>query len=419
MRCFYLGIATDGKYSRLIMIDILHKKDCCGCCACEQRCPVGCISMQADNEGFFYPHVNKAECVNCGVCERVCPVINQDAPRYPIAVYAAKNPDAVVRKASSSGGIFTALAIKTIDSGGAVFGAKFSKDRMTVFHDFTDTVAGLRDFRGSKYLQSNIGNAYADAERLLKNGRKVLFSGTSCQIAGLLKFLGKDYSGLVTVDVVCHGVPSPKVWQRYLSEVTDSMPFTETCEKNVSEVSFRDKRNGWEDYGMSVTCKTGESLYEKMRDNRYMQGFLGDLYLRPSCYDCPSKCGKSHSNLTIADYWGVRDFHPEFADNIGVSLVFVNDEKGKILFDSVNVEKIESGYDCALRYNPSIISSVNMPYRREYFFKKFHKCGTDAIGVAFRKIRHDERRKEKRLMRAEKVNRVLNKIISRIRYNGE
>ena len=197
------------------MIDIKEKNNCCGCSACVQICPKQCISMAADNEGFLYPQVNSAICIDCGLCEKVCPVINQSAPREPLVVYAAKNNNEDIRLKSSSGGIFTLLAEKVIEEGGVVFGAKFDAD-WNVVHDYTETIEGLAAFRGSKYVQSIIGDNFKTAKQFLNNGRKVLFSGTPCQIAGLKKYLRKEYDNLLTVDVVCHGVPSPMVWRDYL-----------------------------------------------------------------------------------------------------------------------------------------------------------------------------------------------------------
>lgn len=199
------------------MIDILDKKDCCGCSSCVQRCPKQCITLKEDNEGFLYPIVNKEICISCGLCEKVCPVLSQGEPRKPLKVYAAKNQDEEIRRQSSSGGVFTLLAEQVIREGGVVFGAIFDEN-WEVKHDFAETIEGLAPFRGSKYVQSRIDDNYKKAERFLNQGRKVLFSGTPCQIAGLKRFLRNEYDNLLTVDFVCHGVPSPGVWRQYLKE---------------------------------------------------------------------------------------------------------------------------------------------------------------------------------------------------------
>ena len=250
------------------MIQIKDKSVCCGCSACVQICPKQCISLKEDKEGFLYPTVNHAFCVECGKCEKVCPELHPFEVHEPLKVYAAKHQDDAVRKVSSSGGIFTLLADMVIDEGGVVFGACFDSD-WSVVHDFTETHEGLQAFRGSKYLQSRIGNTYRQAEVFLKAGRKVLFTGTPCQIAGLKKYLHKDYENLLAVDFVCHGVPSPLVWKKYLEEIIACQ-----CEKNsvllhsnpfisergsmagirkIDAISFRNKNLGWKKYSFALT----------------------------------------------------------------------------------------------------------------------------------------------------------------------
>lgn len=201
------------------MIDIKDKKLCCGCNACVQRCPKQCISVQKDEEGFLYPIVDLSICIDCGLCEKVCLVLNQGSERNPIEVFAAVNKDDSIRMQSSSGGIFTALAEQIIQEKGVVFGARFD-EKWEVKHDYTETIEGLKAFRGSKYVQSRIGDTFSKAEFFLKAGRKVMFTGTPCQIAGLRLFLRKEYENLLAVDIICHGVPSPLVWRKYLGEKT-------------------------------------------------------------------------------------------------------------------------------------------------------------------------------------------------------
>ena len=200
------------------MIHITDREKCCGCEACIQRCPQQCITLHEDGEGFLYPETDEGRCIDCGLCEKVCPVIFQGTGRRPLNVYAAKNPDEEIRWESSSGGVFTLLAEKILSEGGVVFGARFDA-RWEVVHDYTENVEGLSAFRGSKYVQSRIGDSFRQTECFLKTGRKVLFSGTPCQIAGLKLFLKKEYDNLLTVDFICQGVPSPGVWRKYLKEI--------------------------------------------------------------------------------------------------------------------------------------------------------------------------------------------------------
>ena len=197
------------------MIEIINKTDCCGCSACEQACPKRCISLLPDKEGFWYPQVEKSACIDCGLCEKVCPVLNSKPERKPLHVYAAINKNEEIRAKSASGGMFTLIAQRVIDEGGVVFGVKFDEHWNVVF-GYTETIEGLEAFRRSKYVQAWVGESYKQAKSFLDTGRKVLFTGVPCQIAALLLFLRKPYDNLLTVDLLCEGVPSPKLWKRYL-----------------------------------------------------------------------------------------------------------------------------------------------------------------------------------------------------------
>ncbi|MDR2971810.1 MAG: Coenzyme F420 hydrogenase/dehydrogenase, beta subunit C-terminal domain [Bacteroidales bacterium] len=345
-----------------------NKSNCTGCAACHSICSVNCVSMQKDAEGFLYPFIDKERCNKCEICEKKCPAIIQGSEKKPIKVYAAKNPDEEIRNLSSSGGIFTLLAEYTISNAGVVFGAKFN-EAWEVVHDYTETTEGLAAFRGSKYVQSDIGNAYKTAKDFLSVGRKVLFSGAPCQIAGLKAFLQKNYDNLMTVDFVCHGVPSPLVWKKYLNELVGDI-------RHISDIRFRDKNTGWKSYN-SVVCLLSnldgnESQFiESFNVNTYMKGFLCDLYLRPSCHNCPTKSLKSGSDVTIADYWGIQNVLPKFDDDKGVSLVMVNTEKGKLVYDFLDKDDRETTYAEALVGNPIIESSVSIPAKRAVFFEKW------------------------------------------------
>lgn len=214
------------------MLQITDKSKCCGCNACVQRCPKQCIVMYKDREGFLYPVIDTAVCIDCGLCEKVCPVLNQNNARKPLQVFAAKNKNEIQRLYSSSGGIFILLAEQTIQNGGVVFGARFDQN-WEVEHCYAETIEELQPLMRSKYVQSRIANTYKEVEAFLRHGRRVLFVGTSCQIAGLHKFLRKDYDNLLTVDFICHGVPSPGVWYKYLEEIIrDKSSRSEVTGKN-------------------------------------------------------------------------------------------------------------------------------------------------------------------------------------------
>lgn len=344
------------------MIQIINKSACCGCAACVQVCPKQCIAFDEDEEGFRYPKVDMSLCIDCGLCERVCPEINKTKERQPLKVYAAKHPNDQIRLTSSSGGIFTLFAEQILADNGVVFGARFDENSEVV-HDYTETKDGLAVFRGSKYLQSRVGNAYRQAEMFLKQGRKVLFSGSPCQIAGLKLFLRKEYENLLAVDFVCHGVPSPLVWKLYLGELQQS-----ATSMPISAISFRDKSTGWKRFSILLRDATGEIFYtHKFYHDPYMQAFLANLSLRPSCYACPSKTGRSMSDLTIGDFWGIQHLDPEFDDDKGVGLVMVHSPKYESLMN--HSLKVEHSYRAAIQGNVCIEHSVQQPVNRNFFFK--------------------------------------------------
>lgn len=368
------------------MIKLLNKSYCCGCSACLQICPKHSISFNEDKEGFLYPNVDTSTCIDCGLCEKVCPVLNQDDERMPLQVYAAKHTDDEIRMKSSSGGIFTLLAEQIIDKGGVVFGVRFNENWEAV-HDYTETKEGLAPFRGSKYVQSNIGNSYKQVETFLKTGREVMFTGTPCQVSGLKKYLRKDYENLLTVDFVCHGVPSPMVWRMYMEEEIarqgdvgkNSVLTSSKVSPVVTGVNFRDKSTGWKKFSFvlnfSKASAEGEQntvLSSVFTDNAYMKAFLSNLSLRPSCYACPAKAGKSGADITIGDFWGVESVLPNENDDKGISLILEYNESVLILHD---LDLVESLYEDVVQGNICISESVKIPVNRGYFFYRLEKGG--------------------------------------------
>ncbi len=376
------------------MIQITDKSKCCGCEACVQVCPIKCIEKGRDNEGFLYPKVDAEKCINCGKCEKVCPVINQSSPKTPIASYAAKNPDEEIRLKSSSGGVFSMLAEQVINNGGVVFGARFDNDWMVV-HDKSDTISGIEAFRGSKYLQSTIVDCFERSKQILDTGQEALFSGTPCQIAGLKNYLGRDYPNLLTIDIICHGVPSPLVWQNYIGQINTRKGGKNSVlshsnrlkDAAIAGISFRDKRLGWKKYSFALTLSEAKADGEKNTvllssvhtQNPFMRAFLSDLILRPSCYNCPSKSGKSGSDITIADFWGIQNILPDFDDDKGANLIFINSNKGEQYFNSINADTIECDFEEAIKFNSSYFRSVKEPKYREYFFKKMSTMDIETI----------------------------------------
>ncbi len=384
------------------MIKIQNKQDCCGCTACVQRCPKHCISMKEDNEGFLYPVVDECICIDCGLCEKVCLIINSPEKLPVKETLAVKNRNEAERMASSSGGVFIALAKKTIEKGGVVFGAVFD-DSWEVMHTYAEILDKVRPMMGSKYLQSRIGNSFRDVERFLKEGREVLFTGSPCQVAALHNYLRKDYPNLLSVDFLCHGVPSPGVWRKYLDEEFHLSARRAAAGKNtvlssslnavpvITGIEFRDKTlNGWKKYSFVVRGQSASKadknsvlLSSIHYNNPYMKGFLADIYLRPSCYRCKCKNGVSHSDLTIADYWGINQLMPDFDDDKGVGLVLVNTEKGKALFDNLDLEAKPSRLDVVKRMNGGFKEKVNVHPKRVDFYRLLEegKTVSETVGI--------------------------------------
>lgn len=360
------------------MIKITDKYLCCGCNACSSICTKYCITMQVDNEGFFYPKVDFSECIDCHLCEKVCPVINQDDSRQPIEVFAANNTNDDIRLASSSGGIFTLLAELILDEGGVVFGARWDEE-WNVIHDHVESKDELYKFRGSKYLQSYIGDSYSKVASVLKTGRKVLFTGTPCQIAGLKHYLRKEYDGLLTVEIICHSVPSPSVWQEYLAEQLEILKWKKS---DIKSISFRNKNPSWEKYSFVIKHNDGSVFIELARKNAYMRGFLANLYNRPSCYQCPAKNLRSGSDITLGDYWSISTIFPDMNDKKGVSAIVVNTQKGIKYLQKVDSIKFRgSKWDHLCAMNPALINSVSVSPKRNMFFDVDYKLFRDKIKI--------------------------------------
>ena len=305
------------------MIKINRDVECCGCSACAQICASQAITMVRDSKGFLYPKVDSKKCSNCELCTKVCPILNENAIRFPNHVYALKNKNIEIRTNSSSGGIFTILAENTIKSGGCVYGAVFN-EKWQVCHSRISEIKDIVRLRGSKYVQSQIGDIYIKVKEDLLAGINVLFSGTPCQVAGLNRFLRKPYENLLTVDFVCHGVPNPRIWEEFLIEEKKKQKID-----IYRSICFRDKKNGWHNYSFAVDYSTilkeEKNETTDIKKHPYMLLFIKDYILRPSCHECHFRCGKSNAVYTIGDYWDIEKFYPFFSDDLGVSLLLSYD----------------------------------------------------------------------------------------------
>lgn len=353
------------------MIEIKDKTNCFGCHACANACPQNCISMVSDDEGFWYPQTDKAKCIDCNFCEIVCPVIlrwQHDDSRSTTAM-AAINLNKEIRLKSSSGGIFTLIAEQIINQGGVVFGAAFTNDFKSVRHICIDKIADLDKLRGSKYVQSKIGDSYRKAKVFLDNGRMVLFTGTPCQIGGLYSYLRKPYDNLITQDIICHGVPSPMVWKKYVEEQERKIS------SKVNKVTFRNKENGWKAYSVFIGFENKKQYLKDHSADMYIRAFLSDICLRPSCSECQFKGLQRQSDITLADFWGIQNVLPEMDDDIGTSLVLVHSDKGRYLLEEIS-DKCKYqivGTDIVEKYNPFAVKSASVNDRREYFLKDICK----------------------------------------------
>lgn len=369
------------------MIAIKDKTQCCGCAACVQKCPKQCINFCMDEEGFFYPKVNRKLCVDCGLCEQVCPVLNQAVPKFPYQVMAVKNKCEDIRIKSSSGGIFTLIAERILKEHGVVFGARFD-EKWNVVMDFTESADGLAAFRTSKYVQCFVGETYRQAERFLKQGRKVLYTGTPCMIYALRLFLRKEYDNLLTIDIVCHGVPSPGVWQNYLYVEEKRFLNQYPHRPILSGINFRDKTNGWSLFSFAFTLQETEGEKKTFVErttfyhNPFMRAFWRDLILRPSCYQCPTRECKSGADITIGDFWSIPLVDKLFNDDKGVGVLLVNTDKGSSYLPSPKLmDSFTASFQLAKEWNGGFNLITSVHTNRKRFFIRYQKNPKDVVRI--------------------------------------
>lgn len=364
------------------------KKSCTGCGACSFVCPKKCITMKEDDEGFLYPEIDSQNCIYCDLCDKICPV-GKKKTEESIMFFAAKNKQEEKRMTSSSGGIFQNLAEYVINNlGGVVFGAVFAEDYTNVEHICTDTTEGILSMKGSKYMQSNTRSTYIEVKKYLESGRSVLYTGTPCQIAGLTAYLGRNYENLYTQDIICHGVPSQKMWNKYINE--------EIQFKKITSVSFRNKKYGWKNGTMTISGDEKE-VNIKSSQSPYMRGFADNLFLRKSCYNCCFKGDNYYSDITLGDFWGIQNVLPEYDDNKGTSVIIVHTKKGMDLFNRVKMglDYKEVSENEALAHNRSYYHGGYSMSLRRFAMKEKGKslrelvekyCGTGLKSKIFRRI---------------------------------
>jgi coenzyme F420-reducing hydrogenase beta subunit len=379
-----MGLTTSSIKEKQMLCD---ESACTGCGACAAICSENCITLNPDFEGFLRPFIDFSNCTSCKRCSMTCPIlhsVNFDLQRlsdpmpdeidtvtghdseiinYPV-VYAAWNLDDNIRYKSSSGGVFTALAEHILAEEGVVAGAAFDKS-LIVRHILIDKTSELNRLRGSKYVQSEINpSLYREIRYLLEKGRKVFFSGTPCEVAGIRRYLKDSYKNLYCCDLICHGVPSPLLFESYLK-------YSLLKGDRVVGISFRDKTKGWKNSQVCMHLENGKSKLIRVNADPYMSAFLKDYALRPSCYACKFKNTQRESDLTIADFWNVSKKYPNYdLDDKGTSLVLVHNQKGQAWLNACS-SKLFIGHadiNTAITGNQSLVQSSPCPSQRSTFY---------------------------------------------------
>lgn len=404
------------------MIELCAEQDCTGCMAFGNACRHGAISFSPNAEGFLHPKIDTEKCVECKMCVRACPILTPCKPAGTAEekrAFAAWARDEKIREESSSGGVFSVLASRTLNAGGVVFGAAFDEN-FSLRHIAVDREEDMPKLRGSKYVQSAIGDSFLHAEKLLRAGTPVFFTGTPCQIAGLRMFLRKDYENLLTADIVCHGVPSPLVFRSYKNWLETQLG------DRLGSYKFRDKHWSWKNFNTKASPLGGqkfqhESLFAKQeagsnrkhlaedtdffvpqgklqhesplikaqgsadgallgtwQEDPWMRGFLREYFLREGCHACRFANTKRPADITLADYWGYRSRKGKFKDDDrGISMVMLNNTKGRTAFEKIkaNLVFVETPVEEAVRGNPALSKSFKPSPRRSEFWRIFRETG--------------------------------------------
>jgi len=362
---------------------ICDSSKCTGCYACYNTCDHSAISMITDNEGFSRPKINSYLCIGCKKCQKVCPVNNPvERNEIPLTIYSGWSKNEDIRLSSASGGAFTELAKFFIEQmHGVVFGVAMN-EKLEACHIAVEFVDDLSKLQGSKYIQSNINESYRQTEHYLKEGKNVLFSGTPCQIAGLKNYLRKEYQQLYTVDLICHGVPSKRLFEDYIKHLESKL------QHRVYDVKFRCKKSSWIFFNMAVNShveeKTRKISYEyegAYYSDPFIRGFLRDNALRPSCYQCQYTSTKRVSDFTLADWWGYKaeDKCDKDFEKKGVSLIFTNTSKGQYILPQLNMLLKERTLEAALMTNISLQKPFTMPGSRQKFWQDYARMNFSDI----------------------------------------
>ena len=350
----------------------LKNKDktlCSGCTACKIACPRNAIKMIEDSEGFKYPVIDKNICINCGICIKICPNIEKNEKNNIIEVYGVKHKNEEERATSRSGGVFVALSDKVLQENGIIYGAKLNED-FSVSHSRATNVEERFELKGSKYIQSDMKDTIRNVKKDILEGKKVLFSGTACQVAGVNKILG-DKENLVTCDLICHGVPSNKIFREFLKYLE------EKYNKKIKSFNFRDKKFGWESHWETTTFEDNSIISTQYFRNLFYRHNI----LRPACYKCNYANTHRPADITIADFWGIDEINPEFNDNKGVSLIIINSEKGRELFENVKQDLtiIPCSIEECIKHTYTLSKPTPISDERENFWHDYNEQDFDYI----------------------------------------
>lgn len=355
----------------------VEKTKCCGCTACQHVCPQNAITMKEDEQGFKYPEIDVLRCTHCGLCWKICPFTMLKKPVAPhYQVFAARHKSEEVLERSSSGGMFTAFSDYVLNKGGSVYGCGYDSDFRLVHQRVADK-SGRDSLCGSKYVQSDLGDCYVQIRKDLENGKDVCFIGTPCQCAGLQSFLTKtDLSKLVTVALICHGVPSPKLFKEYLEYCNGKR------KAKIINYEHRPKHRHW---GHIERAKfiydNGFSDSVSVLSQGWKWLFYSNAALRPCCYECPWAKNGHTADVTVGDYWGIEDCMPDFYDKMGVSAVLINTPKGEYVFDAVSgvLEIRRSCFEDVVRKNPNLTTPSKPLTDRKKFWSIYHRKGFPAL----------------------------------------
>ncbi len=359
------------------MIKIENKELCCSCQACFNICPKGAILMKEDVEGFKYPLIDKSKCIGCNLCEKVCPILNRknSSNKRKPDIYAAWSKSNEIRIDSTSGGIFTELAKVIYQEKGMVCAAIYNEDWM-VEHYLSSEEKDLDNLRSSKYLQSDIGKSYSKIKNALLQNKKVLFCGSPCQVAGLYGYLQKDYEKLITVDFICRGMNSPKIFKKYLKTLEQKY------KSKVTKIKFKNKINGWHNFSTKIDFENGKTYVGGRYTDSYMVGYLKyNTFMRPSCYDCKFKQLPRKADITLADFWGIEKIDKSLDEDKGTSMILINSSKGEELFEKIKAKIIYKKIISEEVFNENICiaKSPERTEARDFVFKNIDKLSYEEL----------------------------------------